>query len=731
MRAHRCLRGASPFIAAVFAVALLGACNFPDEGTPEPGCDPSLLIAPGIPIEDSQISDSLRPTVEWVYDGTCEPDRFRIEFAPGGDFGSPQAVVGSTDAGVTTWSPSTDLLPVTEYAWHVAPISGSNTGPYSVTHAFWTGPVCDSPDLWPPTLLSPDTGAWVTEPSPDLEWAYPETECLQTSYKFEVSTDPGFSAAVIRGQTGPRPGFDTNLDFLIDCHTYFWRVAATWGDDIVGPYAGDFFHTQFGDTCAGQMDLAVVSGTLWSDVCPASGVCSGSPPAGCECIEGAIAADGVRQEGEAGIPSVSVRFGTGPCPASGWSAEAGLTDADGAYYTWLPAGIYCFWIDDHEAGNDAILQPGWWTHPIPYDTPFGHTVTVLEGGERAGADFAWQLAPAGAVRGGIGGQLWSDLDADGVLDDGEPGIDGVEVWLSSGACDPAWSNRAGGLDPTTRTNAQGRFGLGSETIDAYQWDSLPAGDYCVVVDPNDGYFDEIMGEGAWTYPVPDAEIAMTTVQVQNGQGRANVDFGWAATIRIAGQPEITASQNLNCRFGPATVYDVIGYLTAGETAAIIGRNSPSTWVQIQNPDRAGGCWVAVSGGTVAGDLSTVAVVAAPPTPTPAPTAVATGTPTPTPVDNQPPTVQVSHSPAAIFEFITPVVFTATASDNVGVTRIRIYVQGPGEASPTLVQTCNNTTTCTYTGGPYSGNPWSYFATAGDAAHNLGTSGTMTFWVAAT
>jgi len=58
------------------------------------------------------------------------------------------------------------------------------------------------------------------------------------------------------------------------------------------------------------------------------------------------------------------------------------------------------------------------------------------------------------------------------------------------------------------------------------------------------------------------------------------------------------------------------------------------------------------------------------------------------------------------------------------------VQEPGAGSPTLVQTCDNTTTCTYTGGPYSGGSGSYFATVEDAAHNLGTSGTKTFWVAA-
>jgi hypothetical protein len=702
MHAHRILRGTGLFIAAVIGMALLGACNYPGDNTPEPGCDSSSLIAPGIPIEDSQISDSLRPTVEWVYDGACEPDSFRIEFAPDGDFGSAQAVVGTTDAGTWTWAPPADLLPVTEYGWHVAAVIGSTIGPYSITRPLWTGPVCDGPYLWEPKLISPDTGSWVTNPSPELRWESRQPDCLVTNYKFEVSTDPTFASSVLSGGAGPGATFDTGIDFLIDCHTYFWRVAATGGTDIVGEYAVDFFHTKFGESCQGQMELASVTGTLWSDVCPAYGSCSGELPAGCECIEGAIAGDGVRQDGEAAIPGVTVRYGTGPCPATGWTAEAGITDANGAFGQWLPAGIYCFWIDEDQPDNDALVKPGWWTLPIAYDTPFGYTVTVLEGEERTGVDFAWQVAPPGAVPGGIGGQLWSDLDADGTLDAGEPGIEGVEVWLSSGACDPAWSNRAGGEDPTTRANADGRFGLGSGTDDAYQWDGLTDGDYCVVVDPNDGWFEDIMGDGAWTYPVADAEMAMTDVRVQDGHGRANVDFGWGEPVGVVGPVgglSFAATQNLNCRFGPATVYDVIGYVILGETSTIVGRNNESTWVQIENLDRAGTCWVALSGGTIAGDLSTATVIAAPPTPTPKPV----------PADNQPPSVQVSHSEGAT---CGTVIYSATASDNVGVAKIKIYVNGE------LVKTCNNTTSCSFTGGAGS-----YYATAEDAAHNIATSET--------
>lgn len=70
-------------------------------------------------------------------------------------------------------------------------------------------------------------------------------------------------------------------------------------------------------------------------------------------------------------------------------------------------------------------MPCWWTLPVAYVIPFGHTLTLQEGEERTDVDFAWQVAPPGAVQGGIGGKVGFDT--------GEPGVDGVEVWLSSGS----------------------------------------------------------------------------------------------------------------------------------------------------------------------------------------------------------------------------------------------------------------------------------------------------------
>ena len=98
-------------------------------------------------------------------------------------------------------------------------------------------------------------------------------------------------------------------------------------------------------------------------------------------------------------------------------------------------------------------------------------------------------------------------------------------------------------------------------------------------------------------------------------------------------------------------------------------------------------------------------------------------PPPPQPDTQAPSVNISHSPSGnSLPTGSTITFTANASDDVGVTRIDIWVTAPGQF-PVLAKTCNNKTTCSYTGGPYNtqGN-LSYFAIAADAAGHETNSG---------
>ena len=85
---------------------------------------------------------------------------------------------------------------------------------------------------------------------------------------------------------------------------------------------------------------------------------------------------------------------------------------------------------------------------------------------------------------------------------------------------------------------------------------------------------------------------------------------------------------LNVRKGPGTNYDIVGVLTNGQQAEIIGRNADASWWQIKFPGAPQGVgWVSAAYVT-AENIANVPVVQAPPPPPPPP-------PTPTPVPNPP------------------------------------------------------------------------------------------------
>jgi len=102
-----------------------------------------------------------------------------------------------------------------------------------------------------------------------------------------------------------------------------------------------------------------------------------------------------------------------------------------------------------------------------------------------------------------------------------------------------------------------------------------------------------------------------------------------ATPTSAGPPIVTAAGEVNVRQGPGTNYAVIGHLTTGEVALLIGRNETGDWWQIRRDDGAIG-WVLGQLVVVEGDTTAIPVAVAPPSPTPPPAPAATNTPRPAP-----------------------------------------------------------------------------------------------------
>jgi len=154
-------------------------------------------------------------------------------------------------------------------------------------------------------------------------------------------------------------------------------------------------------------------------------------------------------------------------------------------------------------------------------------------------------------------------------------------------------------------------------------------------------------------------------------------------------PLVTATVNANVRSGPDTAYGIVGSLTLGQTAMIVGRNDAYTWWYIAYPGAAGGhAWIAGSVVTSACVPSVVQVVAAPPLPTAVPTEVVSsgdgdggGLVVP---DLGLPPLQVLLLPDLIVSEFTITPATPVMGQNAHV-RIGVYNQGNAASGPYTVR----------------------------------------------
>ena len=88
------------------------------------------------------------------------------------------------------------------------------------------------------------------------------------------------------------------------------------------------------------------------------------------------------------------------------------------------------------------------------------------------------------------------------------------------------------------------------------------------------------------------------------------------TVTLTSTPSVFLAspkdQPVNCRFGPATSYAVIGALLLGRQAEIIGRNTDSTWWYVRNPsDPSTSCWLSAEFVQTVGDVQSLPVANSP------------------------------------------------------------------------------------------------------------------------
>jgi hypothetical protein len=192
------------------------------------------MISPDLVSPDwFEIADWSLALLEWDYTDSCTPDNFEIILSKDSSFSTIDHT-GTVAGDVTSWSPPV-LDQAEEYFWRVRAVDEGTYGPYSTElRSFFTGPVCDPEDLVAPLLVSPGWAEIYDNDYDSLEWSWPLTHCIPSSYRIEVSPDnPSFSDPTYNGGTGnPK----TSWGFGItppEGTQFWWRVTAsaseTWG----------------------------------------------------------------------------------------------------------------------------------------------------------------------------------------------------------------------------------------------------------------------------------------------------------------------------------------------------------------------------------------------------------------------------------------------------------------------------------------------------------------------
>ena len=161
--------------------------------------------------------------------------------------------------------------------------------------------------------------------------------------------------------------------------------------------------------------------------------------------------NGIQDDGDTGVEGVTVNLKD----EAGNVIATTNTDADGAYsFEDLDPGTYSVQFeipDDYEysplnAGGDDSLD----SDADPVQDGMTET-TTLESGDNDDTLDAGIYLPAS-----LGDYVWEDLNANGIQDDGDTGVEGVSVNLK---------DEAGNVIETTTTDADG----------AYEFDGLAPG----------------------------------------------------------------------------------------------------------------------------------------------------------------------------------------------------------------------------------------------------------------
>jgi hypothetical protein len=388
-------------------------------------------------------------------------------------------------------------------------------------------PTCDRGALVSPENLrpggSPDhEGEMVDSLTPTFSWTYPDSTCLPEYYRLLLATN--WHALETSPDEYRVDGWDTDwtpATELLPGTTYLWRVQAGSSWETAGGRIGIF---RTGPLC--DITSPVILSTpvpLWpADGAIVEGVnlsLEWDDPTDCipdgryvvEISERSDFSDalvGMYPEPYLFIAHPWVDFDLEECTRYFWrvhfdhasrpDADDGPTSEVWSFLTTTTTGAFC----PPELLEGYIPEAEVTVPPSAEGAISGH----VWHDECAPPYWSTDTPPAGCVAMPYGG-----FEANGVLDPGESGIEGVTVRLGTGAC-PVMGGR------TATTDASG----------TYSFDSLPPGTYCVSIDALGDGNDLVLIPGNWTFPERwygpdpiDLELSLGALQILR-----EINFAW-------------------------------------------------------------------------------------------------------------------------------------------------------------------------------------------------------------
>ena len=216
--------------------------------------------------------------------------------------------------------------------------------------------------------------------------------------------------------------------------------------------------------------------------------------------------DGVQDAGENGLAGIDVFLDSNNNGIWDTGEKKSTTDANGNYLlSGLEAGTYTVRVD---AADIAAANVGYGT---TYDvdgitTSNVATVTLTGAQDRVDVDFGYRIGAS------VGDRVWMDRDGDGVQENGEPGINGLRVYLDLNS-NGSWNSN----EPNAITFGDGNYYIGN----------LSAGTYSVKVDTS-----TLPSGSTQTFDLNGALDHAASVTLISAEHRPDLDFGYRGNLSI-------------------------------------------------------------------------------------------------------------------------------------------------------------------------------------------------------